>query len=459
MAQALTKTKKNDPAAQATALSEQGLAALRAGRAEDALALFDQALALAPNSPVLHFNRGVAFKLLGRPHDEISAYIQALALQPRFAEALNSRGSAIQALDWLDEALADYDRALAVRPDYIDALINRSVVLKEMHRFGEAQAVADRTLALAPDNPEAHWNVAMCALMLGDYPRGFREYEWRWRRPPLNRVDWGFAQPLWRGEELAGRTLLLHAEQGFGDTIQFCRYAPLAAARGARVVIEVQQPLKTLLASLEGVSDVVARGEPLPHFDFHAPMMSLPLPFGTTLDTIPAGVPYLGAPLARYDAWRARLSHFPGPKIGIVWSGNRNHKNNRHRSIALTCMTPLFELGFTFVSLQKEPRDEDRWLLSRYNVLDFADVLDDFAETAALISALDAVVTVDTSVAHLAGALGKRTLILVPYIGLDWRWLPEGDRNPWYPSMRLFRQPAPGEWDGAVRALSLALPV
>jgi hypothetical protein len=186
-------------------------------------------------------------------------------------------------------------------------------------------------------------------------------------------------------------------------------------------------------------------------------MMSLPIAFGTTIETVPASVPYLGAPLARYDAWRARLAHLPGPRVGIVWSGNRNHKNNRHRSIALTCMTPLFELGMSFVSLQKEPLPEDRWLLERYNVLDVCDELEDFAETAALISALDAVVAVDTSVAHLCGALGKRMLLLVPYIGLDWRWLPEGDRNPWYPSARVFRQSAPGEWDGAVRALSLAL--
>ena len=457
MPRARSKPKTNDSTTRATALSEKGLAALRTGQAEEALALFDQALALAADAAVIHFNRGVAFKLLGRPHDEISAYIQALDLEPRFPEALNSRGAATQALDWLEEALADYNRAIALRPNYLDALINRSVVLKELHRFEEALAVADQALALAPDNPEAHWNAAMCTLMLGDYARGFQEYDWRWRRPPLNRVQWGFPQPLWRGEELAGRTLLLHAEQGFGDTIQFCRYASMAAARGARVILEVQAPLKPLLTSLEGVSQIVARGEPLPHFDFHAPMMSLPIAFGTTIETVPASVPYLGAPLARYDAWRARLAHLPGPRIGIVWSGNRNHKNNRHRSIALTCMTPLFELGMSFVSLQKEPLPEDRWLLERYNVLDVCDELEDFAETAALISALDVVVTVDTSVAHLCGALGKRMFLLVPYIGLDWRWLPEGDRNPWYPSARLFRQGAPGEWDSAVRALSLAL--
>jgi hypothetical protein len=272
-------------------------------------------------------------------------------------------------------------------------------------------------------------------------------------------VRWDFAQPLWHGEELAGRTLLLHAEQGMGDTIQFCRYAPLVARRGARVVLEVQPPLKSLLGSLEGVSQVIARGESLPGFDLHAPMMSLPLAFGTTLETVPGAVPYLGATLARYDSWRARFAALKRPRIGIVWSGNRAHRDNRHRMVPLDCLTPVFERDATFVSLQKEPLENDRAVLAQFGVEDLSEELVDFAETAAVISALDAVVTVCTSVAHLAGALGKPTYILLAQTALDWRWRGEGGRSPWYPTARLFRQTARGAWDGAVQALSLALPV
>jgi hypothetical protein len=443
----------------AAALSERGVLALRANRPFEALRLFDDAIAAAPRFAVAHFNRGVALKLLGRPLDEIAAYDQALELQPGFPEALNGRGVALHGLNRFEETLTSYDRALAARPAYLDAQINRSIALKEMRRLDEALAAAERALALAPDHPEAHWNAAMCRLMMGDYRRGFAEYEWRWRRPPLNRGHGGFAQPQWQGEDIAGRTLLLHAEQGLGDTIQFCRYAPLVAARGARVVLEVQPALKPLLAGLEGVSQLVARGGALPSFDLHCPLMSLPHACATTLDTVPARVPYLAAAPDRVASWRTRLAATPSPRIGFVWAGNRNHRNDRNRSIPLARLAPLFESGATWISLQQDVRPDDRAILeARANVVsDAIDGIGDFAETAALVAALDAVVTVDTSIAHLAGALAKPAHILLPYVGLDWRWLVGRDDSPWYPTARLYRQSAPDGWDGAIADVLAAL--
>jgi len=457
MAEALRQP--DGAAERAAALSERGVAALRAGRLDEALFLFDGAVALDPDLALAHFNRGVTFKLLGRPHEELAAYERALELAPRLAEAHNGRGAALQTLDRFAEALASYDRALTLRPGYLDARINRGVVLKEMRRVDAALADSAKALLLAPDNPEAHWNEAMCRLLVGDYPRGFAEYEWRWRRPPLNRVEWGFAQPLWQGnEKLEGRTILLHAEQGLGDTIQFCRYAPLAAARGARVVLEVQPPLKTLLSRLDGVAEIVARGETMPAFDLHCPLLSLPPAFGTTIDTVPVRVPYLAAAPERVAYWRARFFGTPTPRIGLVWAGNRNHRNDRHRSIPLARLARLFTLGATVVSLQKDTRREDRAFLAAHpNVIDAEDSLADFDDTAALIETLDAVVTVDTAVAHLAGALGKPTHILLPCVGLDWRWHLGREDSPWYPTARLHRQASPGDWDGAIRSVSLAL--
>jgi len=413
-----------------------------------ALADYDRAAALKPDAAPLHNNRGNALRELSRHEEALAAFGRAIALKPDYAEAHNNRGNALLGLNLVAEALADYDRALALKPDFADALVNRGNALHYLGRGREAIASFDAAIALSPQLAEAHWNKALTLLALGDFARGFAEYEWRWRRDSELKSR-SFAQPQWQGEDIAGKTVLLHAEQGFGDTIQMIRYLPLVAARGARVVLEIPDDLRPLIGGT-GVAATVRRGDALPPFDLHCPLMSLPLAFGTTLDTIPASVPYLSAPAERIAAWRARLADLTPPRVGLVWSGKPTHKNDHNRSIALTQLAPLLQTaGVTFVSLQTEYRDADRTALATAPLVRLDDALADFADTAAAIAALDLVIAVDTAVAHLAGAMGIPLWLLLPAIG-DWRWLEGRTNSPWYPSARLFRQPQIGDWPGAL---------
>ncbi|MFI4983096.1 MAG: hypothetical protein ACHQIO_22320 [Nevskiales bacterium] len=310
---------------------------------------------------------------------------------------------------------------------------------------------------ISPDYPNAHWHESMCRLLIGDFPAGWPKYEWRWRTEVGANEKRTFAQPLWLGEQnIAGNTVLVHAEQGLGDTIQFCRYATLLANCGAHVVLEVQLPLVRLIASL-GVGTVVAFGDRLPPFDLHCPLLSLPLAFQTTLETIPAPQSYLSADPIQAEAWRRRLAPLPGRRVGLVWAGlaRRNQPDamatDRRRSITLGHLAPLAALpGVSFISLQKgEPATQTRSPPAGMQVHDFTDELADFADTAALVVGLDLVISVDTAVAHLAGALGTEVWILNRF-DTCWRWLLNRDDSPWYPSARLFRQPSFGDWDSVI---------
>jgi hypothetical protein len=298
---------------------------------------------------------------------------------------------------------------------------------------------------------EAHWNEALLRLLTGDFSRGWAKYEWRWRNESLALSTRNFSQPLWLGAEaIDGKTILLHSEQGLGDTIQFCRYVPLVAARGARVILEVERPLHEIMTNLAGATEVISKGDALPDFDFHCPLLSLPLAFGTHLETIPSLTSYLRAPGQTLKHWQARLGPKARPRIGLVWSGRPAHKNDQNRSISLRSLLPLLDIEATFVSLQKDVRSDDAAVLKECNdVLHFGDELKDFSDTAALILQLDLVISVDTSVAHLAGALGEPVWILLPY-NPDWRWLLDRDDSPWYPSARLFRQQQIGNWAGVI---------
>ncbi len=369
---------------------------------------------------------------------------------------LNNRGNTLKELKRYDDALASYDRALALEPGFAGAHHNRGVTLQELKRYDDALASYERASALRPDFVEAHWNESLVRLQLGDFHGGWRKYEQGWKTG-LRGEPRGFAQPRWTGAEpLAGRTLLLHVEQGFGDTIQFVRYAPLAAAAGARVILEAYPLLTTLLSEVEGVNAVVSRGEPLPAFDLHCPLLSLPLAFGTELDTIPARVPYLTAPPARLARWGARLPRAGGLRVGLAWSGRETPDPNR--SVALAQLAPLFDLpGIHFVSLQKDVRDSDEAALrGRPELLHLGPDLADFADTAAVIEQLDLVISIDTAVAHLAGALGKPVWILLPFSS-DWRWLLDRDDSPWYPTARLFRQDETRAWDTVIARVRAAL--
>jgi tetratricopeptide (TPR) repeat protein len=423
-----------------------------------ALTDYDRALSLRPDAAPAYNNRGNVLRELGRHEEAMASFDRAIALAPDYADAYNSRGNAQFELNRLEEAIADYDRALAIDPDHVGALVNRGSVLRHLSRFEEALNYFDRAIGIDPDLAVAHWNRALTCLEAGDFEAGWRDYEWRWHRDPSEMRPRDFVQPQWQGEDLKGKTILLHAEQGFGDTLQFIRYLPMVLAKGGQVVLEVPDDLKPLIAPAEGVSAIVRRGDALPPFDVHCPLMSLPLAFKTTLTTIPANVPYLRAPADRVETWRARLSPSALPRIGLVWSGKPTYKNDHNRSIALATFKPLLSKpDFQFVSLQKEYRARDSAALHELSRLERLDAgLADFADTAAVVELLDLVITVDTAVAHLAGGLGKPVWILLPVVG-DWRWLSAREDSPWYPSARLFRQPRVGDWDSVIARLGREL--
>ena len=426
-------------------------------RYDEALVSYDDALALRPDYPEALSNRGIALKALERYDEALESFDRAIALRPNYPEALSHRGATLDAMKRPDEALTSYARAIALKPDYADAYGNRGATLYDLKRLDEALKDFDRALALRPDLPEVHWNQATARLITGDYARGFAEYEWRWQREAMIAIRRDFSQPLWRGEDIAGKTILLHSEQGFGDTVQFARFVPAVAARGARVILEVEPTLRRLMTTLAGAPEVIAKGSWLPSFDVHCPLLSLPLAFGTRLETVPADTPYLHADPLDMAGFSARLGGKRRPRIGLAWSGNPTHQRDADRSIALEALLPLLDVEACFVSVQKDVRDADAGVLAaRTDILQFGDALKDFADAAALISELDLIVTVDTSVAHLAGALGKPVWLLLPFIP-DWRWLFDRDTSPWYPTARLFRQDESRSYDGVIARVHDAL--
>jgi tetratricopeptide (TPR) repeat protein len=448
------------------ALANRGNALHELRRFGEALASHDRALMLRPDYAEAHSNRGNALHELKRFEEALASYDRALVLRPDFSEAHSNRGNALQELRRFEEAVASYDRALALRGDLAEAHSNRGNALKELARFDEALASYEAALAARPDFADAHFNEAMCRLLIGDLYRGWEKSEWRWETEQIRNGKRSFPQPLWLGSnEIAGKTILLHAEQGLGDTIQFGRYAPLVAARGARVILEVQRPLHDLMSTLSSAVQVVSSGDPLPDFDFHCPLLSLPLAFATQLDTIPSATRYLSADEGKTHAWRERLGRHDQPRIGLAWAGNPRkelpgaNRIDGQRSIALDRLAPLFQVtACEFFSLQKGD-DAVRQLRDsalRQQVTDYTDDLHDFSDTAALIENLDLVISVDTSVAHLAGALGKPFWLLNRY-NTCWRWLLGREDSPWYPTARLFRQDTTREWDPVIRRIAAAL--
>ena len=438
------------------AISNRGMVLHELKRFDEALASYERALGLQPDYAMALYNRGVTLHALKRYDEALASYDRALGLQPDYAEALNNRGLTLHALKRFDEALASYDRALGLQPDYATAFNNRGTLLRDLMRPGEALASYERAVALAPDSAEANWNESLLRLLTGDYSRGWAKYEWRWQNEPMSFAKRNFAQPLWLGgEAIGGKTILLHSEQGLGDTIQFCRYVPLVAALGARVIVEVARPLAEIAVSLSGATQVIPEGDPLPDFDLQCPLLSLPLALGTQLETIPSETPYLHAPAQSATDWGARLGAKTGPRIGLVWSGNVMVKEDR--SIGLRALQPILDVAATFVSVQKDLLPVDAALLKdRGDIPHFGGELASFSDTAALISNLDLVISIDTSVAHLAGALGKPVWVLLNYAA-DWRWLLDRNDSPWYPTARLFRQDESRTWNGVVGRVHEAL--
>ncbi|PWC31561.1 hypothetical protein TSO221_33780 [Azospirillum sp. TSO22-1] len=427
-------------------------------------AVFRQALALHPGHFGAAANLGASFQAQGRHAEAVALFTTLLDGDADEAEVHNNLGNAHMGAGALDEAIAAYRRAIALRPEYFEAYSNLGLVMARRTPPAGASADADpvsevrrcyeRALALRPDFAAAHWNLSLCLLLQGDYERGWPAYEWRWRWDGFGEAHRPFAQPLWRGEPpqaLAG-TLLLTAEQGFGDTLQFARYAALLAGRGHDVTLEVQAPLFTLLwTSLgrHGVRVVPRAGSPaqvhddLP-FAAHVPLMSLPARFGTRLDSIPSACPYLFAEPSRVARWRGRLDAAAGPivKVGLAWSGRPEHARDRERSLPVGALAPLLAVpGVHFFVLHKGGPPVE----PRANLTPLGPMLHDFAETAAVVDTLDLVITVDTALAHLTGGLGRRGWVLLPF-SPDWRWLLDRDDSPWYPSLTLLRQDTAGDW-------------
>jgi len=467
-------------------------------RSEEALASYDRALSLKPTHPQAHSNRGIVLAALGRFEASIASYDAAIALRPDFARAHYNRANVLCAQRQWEAALSGFDRALALEPDYAEAHSNRGFVLHELRRLDESLESCDRAIALKADYVEGHCNRggvllakrqvaealssydravgidpeyapghvnrALALLLAGDYERGWAEYEWRWK----DRSSWvireqrNFRQPQWLGTvSPAGKTMLLQSEQGYGDTIQFCRYAAIVANLGARVILEVPRALAPLLESLNGPARVVVQGEPLPDFDMYCPMLSLPLACRTTLSSIPAQVPYVAVGEDRRLAWQDKLGERRRPRIGLVWSGGFRAARpelwsvNERRNIPLAKFAAFKKLEADFYSVQKgQPAEsEPAELMARGwdgpAIADFAAEIGDFADSAALIEQLDLVISVDTAMAHLAGALAKPVWILNRFDAC-WRWLLDRDDSPWYPTARLYRQEQPGDWDSVV---------
>jgi Flp pilus assembly protein TadD len=436
------------------------------GRLAEAEAAYRDAVALAPNSAIFHDNLGIVLSDLRRHADAEASFRAAVALDPDYVDARHNLGKALHVLGRLDEAGSVLQEALRRRQDDSRILNDMGVLLHELGRFGDAELCYRTALTITPDDADLHYNLGLTLLVTGHLAEGWAQYHWRWKTAGYAVRQRGFSPPEWDGGALPGGRLLVHAEQGLGDTLQFSRLAPLAAERlgpDARLTFEVHKPLAALLGDQWPDVEVIGRGDPLPAFDAHLPLLSLTGVLGQDHDTID-GAAYLSPDPARTAAWAARLAPLPGLKVGLVWAGglrpDEPHADaiDRRRSITLAALAPLARIpGVSFVSLQKDaPAAQAKTPPAGMSLLDASDDLTDFVETAALVANLDLVISVDTAVAHLAGALGTPVWLLNRF-DTCWRWEVERDDTPWYDSLRQFRQPTAGDWDSVVTALAAAL--
>ncbi|HEV3162627.1 MAG TPA: DUF6165 family protein [Isosphaeraceae bacterium] len=435
------------------ALADQGLLV-------EALACYEEALRVRPDFMNAHYNLGNAFRLLERFAEAALSYAQALRLRSDFAEGHNNLGIALFRQGRLAEAIVSYRQAILHNPRFTKAHTNLGLAMAESGRLSEALACYQEAIRLEPSYPDAHRNRSLVWLLQGDHERAWPEYEWRWRcndfTPPR------FPQPVWNGAPLKGQTVLLYTEQGMGDTLQFVRFARLVQERGGRVLLAAPEPLHPLLAGCEGVDKLIAREVEPSAFDVHCPLMSLPAVLGLGHDVLPSAVPYLRTDPALVNHWRGELEPLRGLKVGIAWQGNPKVLYDRVRSIPLRSFEPLARVeGVQLISLQKGYGSEQLAALEgRFPVFDLAPRLDEatgpFLDTAAVLASLDLVITCDTVLAHVAGALGVRAWVVLPAVP-DWRWYLDRTDSPWYPSLRLFRQTHPGSWAEPFEQMAEAL--
>ncbi|MGA9378937.1 MAG: tetratricopeptide repeat protein [Phormidium sp.] len=478
---------EQDPTS-AIAYKNLGNALYNQGKLEPAITFYQQGLELEPNDAITYYNLGNAFHQLDSLSEAIACYEKSLALEPNSAIVLNNLGNALQRQGKFEQAIAQYQKSiqldsnnalthnnlgsifnvqgkleeafacfqkgLDLEPNNVEAYNNLAGFYQEKRQYEKALEWCERAIEIEPNYPDAHWTRALILLRSGDYKRGFIEYEWRWKlKEKKPRI---LPKPIWDGSNIAGKTILLQAEQGMGDMIQFIRYLPELLKLGCEVIFECHPPLVSLMKNIAGVKKVVAIGDILPEFDVYIPLLSLPLILGTTIETIPAKIPYL-KPL---ESVRVKLETPVGNscKVGLVWAGNPKNSNDRKRSSSLKYFLPILNIpNMAFYSLQKEPKSaEIKELSPLVNLVDLSSTINDFADTAAVISQLDLIITVDTAVAHLAGALGKPVWVLLCY-NADWRWMSEREDSPWYPTVRLFRQNRRGDWQEVMERVSEAL--
>ena len=436
-----------------------GMIAQQVGKTDAALEFMRRSLALNPNNPAFHINYAIILQERQRYEEALAHCRRAIALHPDYAEAHANLGAVLASSGNYEQSVEHLNRALALDGRNVKARYNLAAALAKLGKNAEAFAEYERTLAIDPNYAKAQFGLGMLRLLHGDFARGWEGYESRWQTadPSIPRRE--FTQPLWDGSDLSGRTILLYSEQGYGDAIQFVRYLPMVLARGGRVVLESLAGLAPLFRQLPGVEQVITWGEELPAFDVRCPLLTLPKVFTTRLDSIPAEVPYLVVPQDRLELWRRRLADDAKPKVGLVWSGNPRHMNDRERSIPANLLAPLGQFQeISFYSLQKWEGSAPPAVGAAPGLplRDLTADLRDFADTAALIENLDLVISVDTAVAHLAGALARPVWLLVPSVP-DWRWLLDRADSPWYPTMRIFRQKQRRDWPGVVAHVTAAL--
>jgi len=425
---------------------------------EAAISCYDKALALNPNYPDIHFNRGAAFQRLNQLEAAIACYDNVIALNPNHVNAYFNRGAALQGLGQLESAISCYDKALALNPNYADIHFNRGAAFQRLNQLEAAITCYDTVIALNPNHVNALWNKTLSLLLNGNFEMGWKLFQ-RGGEFNTRQVQQDYIEPLWLGEDsLAGKSILLHNEQGLGDTLQFCRYVKLVSNLGGRVILKAQKPLISLLSDLEGVSHLVAEGEEVPKFDFQCPLMSLPLAFKTEINTIPVSKKYIHSSPIKAQEWKNKLGEKFKPRIGIAWSSTSSFLHDSSRSMTLAELLLALPSGeFEYFCLQKEIKAIDKETLRLNSQIKFVgDELDDFSDTAALIENLDLVISTCTSIPHLSGALGKQTWLLLAYTP-DWRWLLNREDTPWYPSTKLYRQSSSGDWTSVLQRVKTDL--
>jgi Flp pilus assembly protein TadD len=439
------------------ALSNLGSICLALENFDEALDAFDRSIKFDPNYAEAWSNKGNVYFELKKFEKALNCYQKAIELSPNYAEAWSNKGNVYFELREFDKALNCQQRAIELNPYYAEAWYNQGIVFNSLKLLNEALYSYKRTLQINPNHALAHLNQALIMLLLGHFQEGWLGYEWRWRTAFQKDFFREFEVPKWLGEDsLKNKTILVWSEQGLGDAIQIYRFMDKLIDLGANVLLETPKPLVRLFACQEKVAcEIIPFSEPIPAFDFHCPLLSLPLAFQVNKDNIPSADIYinLGREVTEIRKWQAKLGLRTKPRIGLVWSGNRNHINDRNRSLSLSELIPFLPNTFEYISLQVEVNDADNLTLQlNPEIRRFEDSLGDFLETAALISQLDLVISVDTSVAHLSGALGKKTWLLLPFVP-DWRWLDDGIDTPWYDSMKLYRQSKIHEWSGVLDAV------